>query len=1096
MKLRRWFSGLSKGGKAAVIAGVLLTTYAVLGFLIVPLVIRAQAVKYLEEKLQRRVVVEKVRLNPFALTASVTGLEISDRDGSDFLSWDEAFVNLQLSSILEGGPVFKQLRLTAPYIHLKVLEDGQVNVADIPEAFASEEPEEPEEDAEPTPFIAALMLIESGRFVFSDLTRPTPFRQEVGPVDLSLADFATLPDKSSVARFAAETADGEKFTWEGSLSVVPLKSSGKITIDNIRPRSGWRYFQDDVKFEITDGVLDFRVTYDASLEDGEPMLTLADSGLLLEDFELVASDADEPIIQIPRLAVDGVAVDYANEDVVVGSVELDGARLRGWIREDGRPHYSTLLAETVSEAAEGEAPEDVDASADGEARGDAQAPVEADAAAEADAAEDDAVEEEPAAPAEPWTWKVVSVKVSDLGLEFADKSVPAPAEFVVQPVTLTAGNISNTPGEAADFEVDLLMNGSGRVGAAGKAVLDPLEADVDLDLETIPLPAFQGYVASAAPLEISTGTVSAKTSISYRPDRKGVPMLTARGAISVDDLATRDTSADDDLLGWEQLAFTELAVDVEPMAVRIAEIKLVGTSANVVVREDGTTNLGAVAAGPDGASPPEADGEAGADAAASPEAGDADTATEAGESNDASNDAEAAGDVAATGAADGESSATEEAANTEATDTAATGGADDEVAADAAADTTSSGAAIPIVVERIVFENVALDVVDRSVDPAFDFALSELNGTVSGLSSDAGARADVDLDARLDRTGKLSIDGQINPLTDDAYTDLRIALANLDLKGFTPYTGRYVGRAVSGGRLSLELEYKVNENVLVGENGVEIDAFGFGRRVESEEATSLPVGLAIALLKDASGKIDFDLPVRGDLSDPEFSLGGIILEALANLITKVAASPFNLVGRLVPGGGENLDFVAFTAGADAVTDDEQKKITALADALEERPALGLEIFGAASRDRDVEGLQQRRLEQRLREMRFKDIEGKRNAPATAEEVVLDPDDRDDLLERLYRKTFDEKQKELLDLMPEPEPENKKKWLRAETERRLRETFEITDADLTALADARAASIRDALAAEGVAEERLIVVESVVEDQVEGPVQSDLVLIGL
>jgi hypothetical protein len=1026
MRLRRWYSGLSRGRKVAFIAAVLLVSYAVVGFLVLPLVVRSQAAGYLEETLDRRVVIERVRINPFALTASIEGLEIGDRDGSDFLSWEKVFANLQLASILEGGPTFRELRLSAPVIHLKILPDGQLNVADIPEAFASEEPEEEDEETaeEPLPFLAALIVIERGRFVFSDLSHPTPFRQELGPVDLSLTDFATLPGAASTARFAAETKAGETFAWEGSLAVVPPSSSGTITIDSFQPRTGWRYFQDNVRFEVTEGTFDVSVTYEASLTDGELALAITDSSVLLEDFKLLASDADEPILEIPRLEVDGVAVDLGEQRVDVASIELDGVRMRGWIREDGRPHYSTLISESIADG-------DVDGGADGSGDGDADGGEEGEQPAPAVSDATDAPE--------PWTWKITAVDVADLGLEYEDRSTPTPAAFDLHPIALTAGNLTNAPGAVADLDLDLTLNDSGKLDVVGKASIEPLWAEVDVTLAAIPLSAFQPYVAAVAALEVTDGSVSAQASVAYHPGREGGPLVETRGALSIDDLATREASAGDALLGWKKLAFEELVVDVEPTSVRIGTIELVETSANIVVREDGTTNLAAITAG----------------SSAHGDTGDA-------------GDASAAGDADVAGAND--------------------------VAAGAAP--PPAAVAIPIVIDQVVLENVALDVRDRSVEPTFDFSLSELSGTIAGLSSSAGARADVDLAARLDRTGKLGIEGQIDPLGNDAYTDLRVALTNFDLGGFSPYAGRYIGRTISSGRLSLELEYKIAEDILVGENGVEVDTFTLGRHVQSEDATSLPVGLALALLKDASGRIDFDLPVRGDLSDPAFSLGGILLEALTNLITKIVASPFNLVGRLVPGGGENLDFIAFEPGADAAGGAEGKKIAALTKALEARPALGLEIFGTASRDKDIAGLQARRLETRLREMHFDEIKGKKNAPATADEVVLDPDDRAGLLEELYRETFDAKPKELLEALPQPEPEDTKAWLRTETERRLRESFAITDADLEELARARADGIRDALTAGGIDAERLFVVDTVIVEQTEGSVRGDLVLVGL
>jgi hypothetical protein len=117
-----------------------------------------------------------------------------------------------------------------------------------------------------------------------------------------------------------------------------------------------------------------------------------------------------------------------------------------------------------------------------------------------------------------------------------------------------------------------------------------------------------------------------------------------------------------------------------------------------------------------------------------------------------------------------------------------------------------------------------------------------------------------------------------------------------------------VGYGLSKGKLSLDLKYKVSQKQLEAENKVLVDQLTFGEKVDSPDATSLPVKLAVALLKDRKGRIEIDLPIRGDLKDPDFKYGKAVISTLLNLLTKIVASPFTLMGKLIPGGGDEEDF--------------------------------------------------------------------------------------------------------------------------------------------------------------------------------------------
>ena len=310
----------------------------------------------------------------------------------------------------------------------------------------------------------------------------------------------------------------------------------------------------------------------------------------------------------------------------------------------------------------------------------------------------------------------------------------------------------------------------------------------------------------------------------------------------------------------------------------------------------------------------------------------------------------------------------------------------------------TTGLPVPVTIGTVKLTKAAVTFRDDSVQPSVQTGLSALAGTIKGLSSKQLARADVDLSGRVGKVAPLRILGTINPLSENTFTDLTITLGGMDLTAGGPYSSRYVGYGLSKGKLSLDLKYKVSQKQLEAENKVLVDQLTFGQKVDSPDATSLPVPLVVALLKDRKGRIDIDLPIRGALNDPDFRYGKALLATLVNLLTKIAASPFSLMGKLIPGGGdeEALQFVAFPPGSTIVDDRELKKLEALAKGLEERPNLRLDITGTADPIRDRQALNRMKL---LAIVQAK-WQRERGKPLAKGEPVP-PDDERRLIQQLY-----------------------------------------------------------------------------------------------
>ena len=231
---------------------------------------------------------------------------------------------------------------------------------------------------------------------------------------------------------------------------------------------------------------------------------------------------------------------------------------------------------------------------------------------------------------------------------------------------------------------------------------------------------------------------------------------------------------------------------------------------------------------------------------------------------------------------------------------------------------------------------------DYSISPSFATGIVELEGTVTGLSSQPNSRAKVQLAGKVDRYAPVDITGEVNLLAAAKYSDVALSFRNLELTTFNPYSGKFAGYNISKGKLSTELRYRIEERRLDAQHHIVVDNLEFGDKTDSKDAAPIPIKLAVALLKDRNGVIDLQLPVAGSLDDPKFRLGPIVWKALLGLLTKIATAPFAALGALF-GGGDELAYVDFQAGSATLAPEQAEQLGKLALALAERPQLRLDV---------------------------------------------------------------------------------------------------------------------------------------------------------
>ena len=370
---------------------------------------------------------------------------------------------------------------------------------------------------------------------------------------------------------------------------------------------------------------------------------------------------------------------------------------------------------------------------------------------------------------------------------------------------------------------------------------------------------------------------------------------------------------------------------------------------------------------------------------------------------------------------------------------------------------------------QIDFTRGNVNFTDNFIKPNYTANMTGLGGTVTTLASDSAEPATLTLAGKIDDDAPLEIDGRLNPLAPILFLDIEGRTRGVDLPRLTPYSVKYAGYPIVKGKLSMEVKYKVEDGKLAANNHLFLDQLTFGEKVESPTATKLPVLLAVSLLKNSRGEIDLNLPISGTLSDPKFSVGSVIVQVIVNLLTKVVTAPFTLLAAAF-GGGEELGYVEFAPGAAVLQQEQTKRVDTLAKALSERPGLKLDVIGRVDPALDTDGVRRAKYDSKLRAAKVRQrvrASGEAIDPAT---VTISAEERPALIAAVYGdEDIPNKPRNLIGIaksIPAPEMETL-----------ILANLAVTPEDLRALANQRAAVVRNRLEAEGkVPRERMFVVE--------------------
>lgn len=605
----------------------------------------------------------------------------------------------------------------------------------------------------------------------------------------------------------------------------------------------------------------------------------------------------------------------------------------------------------------------------------------------------------------PWAVTVQTLRLDNSVVGFEDQTNSRPVKVRIESLNVVVQNASTDLGKPVNVQIGAGLGAKGKLDVRGDVVPQPLKADLKVNTQNLSLAGFDPYLDKALNAAITSALLTTDGRLVLNQGK--ALTVSYQGNATLGNVRLQDRVTSDDFLRWRSLALNRIQANYDGSTphVRVGAVALSTFYARVIINPNGRLNLQDIRVQP----------------------------TEERRSLTQSEPAQGSAPAAQPVAASAPQASPASAVVASATPTPKAGGAD-------------------LRVDAITLQDGNIRFTDNFVKPNYTANLTAIGGSVGTISTAANQPpADVTLRGSVDGTAPVDIHGKVNPLAPTAFVDLTAKADGVELTNLTPYSAKYAGYPITKGKLTMDLHYLLDQGKLTADNHIFIDQLTFGDRVESKDATNLPVRLAVALLKNSRGEIDVRVPVSGSLDDPQFSIGGVILRAFVNLIARAVTAPFSLLASAFGGsGGEELGYIEFDPGTSSISQASVAKLDKLATALKDRPALKVDIVGRVDPEFDRDGLRREAVNRQIREQKLKDAGDSAEADTTVK-----PDEENKYLERAYKAAKFPKPRNMIGLAKSLPPEEMRKLMET--------NVQVTDADLRELAQRRANAVHVALA---------------------------------
>ncbi|HXR07483.1 MAG TPA: DUF748 domain-containing protein, partial [Candidatus Acidoferrum sp.] len=548
---------LSRCVKGLLWLGGALVVYSVLGFLVAPAVVKSQLLKRLPVMLGRPVAVAAVRINPYALSLTIRGLAVNEKNGAPFAGFDEFYARLKFSSFFQHGWSLREIHLTHPFAGLVRAKDGKLNFDDIaaalnPPAAAPAPAAKSAKSALPLVFIDHLN-IDNADVSVEDFVPPTPVKSKLIH-NLHLEQFSTAPSARNPCSFAAKSDAGETFQWNGVFSLEPLQVSGSFRMTDLDLKRYSPYLAAFASAEIADGKVNVDGDYVAGLGANGLDLSLQNGNVIVRSLAVKSSNPSETVLTLSSFSVKLAEASLVKRLIHLTLLQTFDGSLLARQNPDGAINLLSMLKLP------------------------ANAPAAPPLAAASQA---------------PWTILVDEIAVDRYNVALEDKKPARPAKFNLTGISFNATNFSTVSNAPLAVNLAMNLNEAGRFTARGSVRLQPLSADLAVNVIGMDVRPLQPYVEQQAKLAVGGGLFTVRGHARYNWENAS-PLAAFEGDLGLTNFTTADLIQFKDFVKLDALAVRGIQAAFQPNQLAVQEVKLRGLSASIIRQTNLQINLLAV----------------------------------------------------------------------------------------------------------------------------------------------------------------------------------------------------------------------------------------------------------------------------------------------------------------------------------------------------------------------------------------------------------------------------------------------------------------------------------------------------------------------
>ncbi|HEV2319966.1 MAG TPA: DUF748 domain-containing protein, partial [Verrucomicrobiae bacterium] len=545
----------------------LLLFYSIAGFFILPPIIRAVAVKELSRDLDRKVTIQKVRVNPFAPSLAIRGLRVQDKDGQPLLSWDEVYVNFELSSVFRHAWTFRVIRVTNPFARAQMNKDYTYNFSDLVGKYAGSGTNAPSSTASKPLLVRVKRLqVTDAKLSLADYTIRTPFKRIVGPLFLTASNVCTVADSGGAGSLFGKTDADEYFAWRGTFCLTPLRSAGNVIVFDVTMNNFKPLYQDLVSFDIRSGQAGFCANYRFEWSPSNHLAAVTNAAFGMSHFRMGQTGNTNDVIDLFHFAETGVSGNLQAHHGEIGLIKFSRANV---FLQRGTNKAVNLVQIAKPKVNKPVAPGGI--------------LIFLNTITNAVAALISTTNQ--------WTGIIHEVNFTNCGGRLLDLAFARPATLDLDDINVDVKNISNIPNTNITAGISMDWNRNGRINVGVVAGISPPTVNVRLALDHLDLSTLAPYLESQFNLLLPSADLGLDAKLYLKTPREKLPEITFQGDTWLDHFRAVDGILGEDLLKWDQIRISGIRANLNPPSASIREISVKNVSARVIVETNGAINL-------------------------------------------------------------------------------------------------------------------------------------------------------------------------------------------------------------------------------------------------------------------------------------------------------------------------------------------------------------------------------------------------------------------------------------------------------------------------------------------------------------------------